>query len=130
MKKKSKRFKKLIDLKKKEQVKTLENKIDLIKKMSNTKFVESVDLSFKINLKKLKGADTNLRTIIELPNGSGKKFKVAVLCDENKLTDAKTNKHTLHTNKLSHTHKPNTQTSTPTTSPIRTHTRQLTRTHN
>ena len=89
MKKKSKRFKKLIDLKKKEQVKTLENKIDLIKKMSNTKFVESIDLSFKINLKKVKGADTNLRTIIELPNGSGKKFKVAVLCDENKLTDAK-----------------------------------------
>ena len=45
--------------------------------------------SFKINLKKVKGADTNLRTIIELPNGSGKKFKVAVLCDENKLDDAK-----------------------------------------
>ncbi len=89
MKKKSKRFKKLIDLKKKEKVKTLENKIDLIKKMSNTKFVESIDLSFKINLKKVKGADTNLRTIIELPNGSGKKFKVAVLCDENKLNDAK-----------------------------------------
>ena len=57
--------------------------------MSNTKFVESIDLSFKINLKKVKGADTNLRTIIELPNGSGKKFKVAVLCDENKLNDAK-----------------------------------------
>ena len=37
MKKKSKRFKKLIDLKKKEKIKTLENKIDLIKKMSNTK---------------------------------------------------------------------------------------------
>ena len=56
--------------------------------MSNTKFVESIDLSFKINLKKVKGADTNLRTIIELPNGSGKKFKVAVLCDENKLNEA------------------------------------------
>lgn len=89
MKKKSKRFKKLIDLKKKEKIETLENKIDLLKKMSNTKFVESIDLSFKINLKKVKGADTNLRTIIELPNGSGKKFKVAVLCDENKLNEAK-----------------------------------------
>ena len=89
MKKKSKRFKKLIDLKKKEQVKTLENKIDLIKKMSNTKFVESIDLSFKINLKKVKGADTNLRTIIELPNGSGKKFKVAVLCEPDKIEEGK-----------------------------------------
>mgnify|MGYP001243868633 CR=1 FL=1 len=89
MKKKSKRLNKLIDLKKKEKIETLENKIDLIKKMSNTKFVESIDLSFKINLKKVKGADSNLRTIVELPNGSGKKFKIAVLCDENKLNDAK-----------------------------------------
>ena len=75
MKKKTKRFKKLIDLKKKEKIETLENKIDLIKKMSNTKFVESIDLSFKINLKKVKGADSNLRTIVELPNGSGKNLK-------------------------------------------------------
>ena len=47
--------------------------------MSNTKFVESIDLSFKINLKKIKSPDSNLRTIIELPNGSGKKIIVAVL---------------------------------------------------
>ena len=89
MKRKSKRFKKLVDQRNKEKVETLINKIDLIKKMSNTKFTESIDLSFKINLKKIKGADPNLRTIIELPNGSGKKFKVAVLCDENKLNEAK-----------------------------------------
>ena len=89
MKKISKRFKKLVDLSKKEKANTLETKIDLIKKMSNTKFVESIDLSFKVNLKKIKGAESNLRTIIELPNGNGKKFKVAVLCDESKLSDAK-----------------------------------------
>ena len=89
MKRKSKRFKKLIDQQKNDKVETLVSKIDLIKKMSNAKFVESIDLSFKINLKKIKGADPNLRTIIELPNGSGKKFKVAVLCDENKLNEAK-----------------------------------------
>ena len=52
MKKISKRFKKLVDLSKKEKANTLETKIDLIKKMSNTKFVESIDLSFKVNLKK------------------------------------------------------------------------------
>ncbi len=89
MKKKSKRFKGLLNQQKNEKINTLENKVDLIKKMSNAKFVESIDLSFKINLKKVKGADSNLRTIIELPNGNGKKFKVAVLCDENKLNDAK-----------------------------------------
>ena len=89
MKKKSKRFKKLFEQKEKNEVNNLDNKIDLIKKMSTTKFIDSIDLSFKINLKKIKGGDSNLRTIIELPNGNGKKFKVAVLCDENKLNDAK-----------------------------------------
>tara|TARA_S200000501_G_scaffold363630_1_gene394759 strand:- start:1097 stop:1792 length:696 start_codon:yes stop_codon:yes gene_type:complete len=89
MKKKSKRFKELLNQQKKEKINTLGNKVDLIKKMSNTKFVESIDLSFKINLKKTKGTDSSLRTIIELPHGNGKKFKVAVLCDENKLNDAK-----------------------------------------
>ena len=89
MKKKSKRFKALLEQKDKIKVDNLDSKIDLIKKISTTKFVESIDLSFKVNLKKIKGGDTNLRTIIELPNGNGKKFKVAVLCDENKLNDAK-----------------------------------------
>ena len=89
MKKKSKRFKKLFEQKEKNKIDNLDNKIDLIKKMSTTKFIDSIDLSFKINLKKIKGVDSNLRTIIELPNGNGKKFKVAVLCDENKLNDAK-----------------------------------------
>ena len=89
MKKKSKRFKVLLEQKDKIKVDNLDSKIDLIKKISTTKFVESIDLSFKVNLKKIKGGDTNLRTIIELPNGNGKKFKVAVLCDENKLNDAK-----------------------------------------
>tara|TARA_A100001011_G_scaffold396863_1_gene496140 strand:+ start:919 stop:1617 length:699 start_codon:yes stop_codon:yes gene_type:complete len=89
MKKKSKRFKKLIEMKKKEKVDSLENKIDSLKKMSNLKFVESIDLSFKLNLKKIKSSESTLRTIIELPNGNGKKLKVAVLCDDNKLEDAK-----------------------------------------
>ena len=51
--------------------------------------VESVDLSLKINLKKIKGAENSLRTLIDLPHGNGKKLKVAVLCDENKLSEAK-----------------------------------------
>ena len=50
---------------------------------------ESIDLSFKINLKKIKGADNSLRTVVELPNGNGKKIKVAVLCDENKIIRSK-----------------------------------------
>tara|TARA_Y100001970_G_scaffold207969_1_gene253407 strand:+ start:2369 stop:3067 length:699 start_codon:yes stop_codon:yes gene_type:complete len=89
MKKKSKRFRTLVEQQKKEKLDTVEMKIDSIKKMSNTKFVESIDLSFKINLKKIKSSESVLRTIIELPNGNGKKLKVAVLCDPNKISDAK-----------------------------------------
>ena len=54
MKKRSKRFKKIFVQKEKNKVDNLDNKIDLIKKMSTTKFIDSIDLSFKINLKKLK----------------------------------------------------------------------------
>ena len=53
------------------------------------KFTESIDLSMKINLKKIKGPENSLRALVELPNGNGKKLKVAILCDENKLADAK-----------------------------------------
>ena len=53
------------------------------------KFLESIDLSFKINLKKIKTADFSLRSIIELPHGNGKKIRIGVLCDENKLSEAK-----------------------------------------
>ena len=89
MKKKSKRYKKILDLNKDKKLDSIEKIIDTAKSNANAKFVESIDLSFKINLKKIKQADSSLRTALELPNGSGKKVKVAVLCDENKLNDAK-----------------------------------------
>jgi len=69
--------------------KSTEEKIKEIKKNSNTKFEESIDLSFKVNLKKIKEADSSIRTVLELPNGNGKKYRVAVLCDDSKLSEAK-----------------------------------------
>ena len=89
MKKKSKRYKNLSESLKKKEFKTAEQVIKEVKNGSGVKFVESVDLSLKINLKKIKGADNSLRTLIDLPHGNGKKLKVAVLCDENKLSEAK-----------------------------------------
>ena len=89
MKKRSKRFKKIKDLIKGKKVNNFETAIDEIKKMPNPKLLESIDVSLKINLKKIKGADSSLRTVVELPNGNGKKIKVAVLCDESKLSEAK-----------------------------------------
>ena len=89
MKKRSKRYKALKELVKNKKFNNFETAIAEIKKMSNTKLSESIDVSLKINLKKIKGADNSLRTVVELPNGNGKKIKVAVLCDENKSSEAK-----------------------------------------
>tara|TARA_Y100000590_G_scaffold355870_1_gene409827 strand:+ start:1149 stop:1841 length:693 start_codon:yes stop_codon:yes gene_type:complete len=89
MKKRSKRYKALNDLIKNKKISGIDSIFREIKTNSNAKFLESVDLSFKINLKKIKAADSNIRIAIELPNGNGKKIKVAVLCEEGKLTEAK-----------------------------------------
>tara|TARA_B100001029_G_C15007127_1_gene421859 strand:- start:52 stop:744 length:693 start_codon:yes stop_codon:yes gene_type:complete len=89
MKRRSKRYKKLKEQIKDNKVKNFEAAISEIKKMQNPKLLESIDVSFKVNLKKIKGSENSLRTVIELPNGNGKKIKVAVLCDDNKIPDAK-----------------------------------------
>tara|TARA_X000000368_G_scaffold110009_1_gene85589 strand:- start:50 stop:736 length:687 start_codon:yes stop_codon:yes gene_type:complete len=89
MKKRSKRYKELLKSIVKDKKIELKEIIDLIKKNSTTKFDESVDISLKINLKQSKGGDLSLRTIVKLPNGSGKKNKVAVLCEPDKIDEAK-----------------------------------------
>ena len=89
MKNKSKRYKNLLEGQKKREIKSLNQIIKELKNGSGVKFIESIDLSLKINLKKIKGIENNLRTLIDLPHGNGKKIKIAVLCDENKLAEAK-----------------------------------------
>jgi large subunit ribosomal protein L1 len=42
-----------------------------------------------LNVKK-KQEEVTLRTIVNLPNGNGKKIKVAILCEDGKLDEAKT----------------------------------------
>ena len=89
MKKRSKRYKNLREQLKTKKVSNLDQALNEIKNMSKTKFTESIDISLKVNIKKIKGSDNSVRTVVELPNGNGKKVKVAVLCDENKMSDAK-----------------------------------------
>ena len=89
MKKRSKRYKNLKKLIKEKKVNSFEIALNELKKMANPKFSESIDVSLKINLKKVKGSENNLRNVIELPNGNGKKIKVAVLCDDSKQEEAK-----------------------------------------
>ena len=88
MKKRSKRYKAISKLKPKEK-KDIKEILDLVKKNSNCKFDESIDVSLRINLKQSKGGDLSLRSVINLPNGSGKKNKIAVLCEADKIDEAK-----------------------------------------
>jgi large subunit ribosomal protein L1 len=89
MKKKSKRYKEILKTAVKDKKIETKVAIDLVKKNSTTKFDESIDISLKINLKQSKGGDFSLRTVVNLPNGSGKKNKIAVLCESDKIEDAK-----------------------------------------
>tara|TARA_B100001063_G_C16685988_1_gene514365 strand:+ start:333 stop:1019 length:687 start_codon:yes stop_codon:yes gene_type:complete len=89
MKKKSKRYKEILKTAIKDKKIETKDALDLVKKNSTTKFDESIDVSLRINLKQTKGGDLSLRTVVNLPNGSGKKNKVAVLCEPDKVDLAK-----------------------------------------
>ena len=89
MKIRSKRYKNLAKNEIKDKKIDIKEILDLVKKNSNAKFDESIDVSLKINLKQTKGGDFSLRTIVKLPNGSGKKEKIAVLCEPDKISEAK-----------------------------------------
>ena len=84
----SKRFKKLPEKTSELSPEVIEKLIPVIKKNCTTKFDESVDLSFQINNKQKKN-EINIRTVVNLPGGSGKKVKVAVVCEDSKSADAK-----------------------------------------
>ena len=89
MKKRSKRYKEILKTAVKDKKNTANVVLDLVKKNSTAKFDESIDVSLRINLKQSKGGDLSLRTTVKLPNGSGKKSKVAVLCEVDKIEEAK-----------------------------------------
>ena len=89
MKNNSKRYREIIKNAIKDKKISPKEALDLVKKNSTTKFDESIDVSLKINLKQSKGGDFSLRTVVNLPNGSGKKNIVAVLCESEKIDEAK-----------------------------------------
>ena len=66
----------------------IEKILSTIKKNCTTKFDESVDLSLQINNKQKK-SEINIRTVVNLPGGTGKKVKVAVVCEDTKTSEAK-----------------------------------------
>ena len=84
----SKRFKKLPEKTSELPSEMIEKLLPVIKKNCTTKFDESVDLSFQINNKQKK-SEINIRTVVNLPGGTGKKIKVAVVCEDIKSDEAK-----------------------------------------
>ncbi len=84
----SKRFKKLPEKTSNLDGELIEKLIPVIKKNCTTKFDESIDLSFQINNKQKK-SEVNIRTVVNLPGGTGKKVKVAVVCEDAKSAEAK-----------------------------------------
>ena len=84
----SKRYKALPQETKKLKQDTIENLLRIVKKNCTTKFDESIDVNFQLNIKQKK-SEINIRTILNLPVGKNKKIKVAVICEEEKLEEAK-----------------------------------------
>ena len=84
----SKRFKKLPEKTTEHPSEVIEKLLPVIKKNCTTRFDESVDLSFQINNKQKK-SEINIRTVVNLPGGTGKKIKVAVVCEDTKSGEAK-----------------------------------------
>ena len=84
----SKRYKALPRETKKLKHNTIENLLRTVKKNCTTKFDESIDVNFQLNLKQKK-SEVNIRTVLNLPVGKNKKIIVAVICEEEKLDEAK-----------------------------------------
>ena len=84
----SKRYKKIKKESEGKKIDSIDDAIKYVKTNCTAKFDESIDVSFNLNLKKKK-EEVSIRTIVNLPHGNGKKIKVGVLCEENKINEAK-----------------------------------------
>ena len=84
----SKRFKKLPKNTNTLKSEPINNLLSKVKGNCTTKFDESLDINILINNKQKKN-EINLRSMVNLPGGTGKKVKVAVVCEEGKLKEAK-----------------------------------------
>ncbi len=81
---KSKRYKKLPEKTKEMKADTIDKLLPTVKGNCTAKFDESIDLNLQINNKQKKN-EINLRTVVNMPAGSGKKTIIAVVCETDKL---------------------------------------------
>ena len=88
MRKVSRRRKENLEKTKNTVYSDLETAITVLKETATAKFVESVELHANLNIDP-KYADQQLRTTVTLPNGIGKKVRIAVLTNEENFEEAK-----------------------------------------
>ncbi len=83
--------KRIADLKKNtdlEKVYSLSEAIDIVKKSATAKFDETIDISIMLGIDGSK-QDQAVRNVVNLPNGTGKTYRVAVFAKDQKADEAK-----------------------------------------
>ena len=78
--KRSKRYKELLKAADKSKVYTVDEAIATLPKLKSTKFDESIEAVYALNVNP-KYADQNIRGVISLPHGTGKKVRVLVFAE-------------------------------------------------
>lgn len=84
--------KRIADLRKNndlDKVYSLSEAIDIVKKSATAKFDETVDISIMLGIDASK-QDQAVRNVVNLPNGTGKTYRVAVFAKDQKAEEAKT----------------------------------------
>jgi large subunit ribosomal protein L1 len=71
-----------------EKVYTLAEAVSAIKSCATAKFDESIDVSFNLGVD-VKLSEQNIRGMVSLPNGTGKKITIAVFARDKKADEAK-----------------------------------------
>ncbi len=84
---KSKRNREMAKLVDKQKLYKIEEAIDILKKAPPVKFDQSVDLALKTGIDAQK-SDQQVRGVVSLPNGTGKKLRVLVFAKGDKMKEA------------------------------------------